>query len=371
MNRVPEMASFTFDIRLSENRLPAEQREQQLKSLGFGRVYTEHMVSVKYEEGKGWFDGRLEPYRPISLDPAAAVLHYGQAIFEGFKAFRQKDGGISTFRPDSNARRFQSSAHRLAMPEMPEELFIAAADLLIRTEADWVPAGNGESLYLRPFMIATEVGLGVRPSREYEYLLIGSPSGTYFPKGLKPVTVWISREYVRAAPGGTGHIKCAGNYAASLIAQRSARAEGCDQVVWLDACERSYVEEMGGMNLFFVYQENGTTRVVTPKLTGSLLPGVTRDALLQLSRDLGYESAEISLTAEQWQADVESGRMTEVFACGTAAAITPVGEVKSKEGTYKINGGETGPVAAKLRATLLALQHGESPDTHGWMHRVI
>ncbi len=186
-----------------------------------------------------------------------------------------------------------------------------------------------------------------------------------------PVSVWISRDYVRAAPGGTGHIKCAGNYAASLIAQRSAREKGCDQVVWLDACERSYVEEMGGMNLFFVYQGDGVTKVVTPKLTGSLLPGVTRDALLQLARDLGYESEEISITAEQWKADVESGKMTEVFACGTAAAITPVGEVKSKEGSYKINGGETGPVAARLRAALLSLQHGQSDDVHQWMHRII
>lgn len=348
----------------------AEQRTELMKNLGFGRVYTQNMVRIEYSVDQGWHHAALVPYAPIALDPAASVLHYGQAIFEGFKAFRQKDGGIATFRPEANARRFQSSARRLAMPELPEELFVEAADVLIRQESDWVPPSLGESLYLRPLMIATEAGLGVRPAKEYLFLLFASPSGAYFPRGIKPVSVWISREYVRAAPGGTGHTKCAGNYAASLVAQREANEKGCDQVIWLDANRREIIEEMGGMNLFFVYQDGQRVRIVTPELTGSLLPGVTRDSLLQLARDLGYESEEATLSVDQFEEDVKSGRLTEVFACGTAAVITPVGEVKSAKGSFEVNQGETGPVATRLRECLLKLQHGHDPDLHGWMHRV-
>lgn len=342
-----------------------------MQNLGFGQVYTENMVKIAYTVSAGWHDAALVPYAPIQLDPAASVLHYGQAIFEGFKAYRQQNGGIATFRPDANAHRFRSSAERLAMPPLPEDLFIEAADALIQQEKDWVPPNVGESLYLRPLMLATEAGLGVRPAKEYLFLLFGSPSGAYFPKGIKPVTVWISRDYVRAAPGGTGHTKCAGNYAASLIAQRQANLEGCDQVVWLDAKERRYIEEMGGMNLFFVYQNGERTKLVTPSLTGSLLPGVTRDSILLLARDLGFEAVEAPITVDEFEAHIKDGSMTEVFACGTAAVITPVGEVKSKAGGFTIHGGETGPVAAKLRQTLLDIQHGQAEDKHGWMHRVL
>jgi branched-chain amino acid aminotransferase len=313
----------------------------------------------------------LEAYRSIALDPAASVLHYGQAIFEGFKAYRQRDGGVATFRPEANARRFANSARRLAMPELPEGVFVEAADALIRQDQDWVPPALGESLYLRPLMVATEAALGVRPAREYLFLVIASPSGAYFPKGVKPVSVWISDDFVRAAPGGTGDTKCAGNYAASLVAQRQALEQGCDQVVWLDAVERRFVEEMGGMNLFFVYTSGGRTKLVTPKLTGSLLPGVTRDSILKLAPELGYDTEETLISVEQWQADLASGSMTEVFACGTAAVITPVGVVKSRLGEWTVHHGETGPVAARLRETLLAIQHGEVEDTHGWMHRVL
>ncbi|MGC4086478.1 MAG: branched-chain amino acid aminotransferase [Polyangiaceae bacterium] len=298
------------------------------------------------------------------------MLHYGQAIFEGFKAYRQQDGGIATFRPDANARRFNASARRLAMPELPVDTFVAASDVLIQSESEWVPHGVGESLYLRPLMLATEAALGVRPAKEYLFLLFGSPSGAYFPQGIKPLSVWLCKDFVRAAPGGTGEAKCAGNYAASLIAQQRALEQGCQQVIWLDANERRFVEEMGGMNLFFVYQSGSKVKLVTPRLTGSLLPGITRDSILQLCAQLGYEAEEGTISVEDWERDLKSGALSEVFACGTAAVITPVGQVKFDGGEWSVHGGETGPVAMRIRDQLLAIQHGSAPDTHGWMHRV-
>jgi len=256
------------------------------------------------------------------------------------------------------------------MPDLPKALFLKAAEELISLDREWVPKNVGESLYLRPLMIATDPFLGVRPSLEYLFVLFASPAGAYFPQGVKPVTVWISEDYVRAAPGGTGEAKCAGNYAASLVAQAQAQEKGCDQVVWLDAVERKYIEEMGGMNLFFVYQENGKTMVVTPELTGTLLPGITRRSLLELAKDLGYEAEERKLTTQQWRDDIASGRMTEVFACGTAAVITPVGLAKANGFEIKINNGENGPVTMALRDALLAIQHGTAPDKHRWLHPI-
>lgn len=348
-----------------------EVRAQRMTNPGFGRVFTDHMVVIPYKEGQGWGQGVLKAYGPIEMDPAASVLHYGQAIFEGFKAYHQPDGSIASFRPEANARRFNASAARLAMPELPEALFIESARALIAQDRAWVPGAIGESLYMRPLMIATEAALGVRASSEYLFILMASPSGAYFPAGVKPVTVWISDDYVRAAPGGTGFAKCAGNYAASLVAQRQAKAEGCDQVVWLDAIQREYIEEMGGMNIFFVYQEGGETVVVTPELTGTLLPGITRDSLLQLARELGYRAEERKITVSEWKNAIAEGRMTEVFACGTAAVITPVGHVKSRRGDWDIHQGQTGPVAARLREALLNLQHGLAPDPHGWMVKIV
>jgi branched-chain amino acid aminotransferase len=364
------MSRLQFETVPHPNRKPPEVRRAALENLGFGRVFTDHMAQVRYVEGVGWHDARILPYGPICLDPAASVFHYGQAIFEGFKAFTQQDGGLSTFRPDANARRFQSSARRLAMPELSVEDFVTASDLLLREDRTWVPTNDGESVYLRPLMIATEAVLGVRPSREYLFLLMASPSGAYFPKGMRPVSVWISRDYVRAAVGGTGDTKCAGNYAASLVAQRQAQEAGCEQVVWLDAVKRTDVEEMGGMNLFFVFGQGKSARLVTPKLTGSLLPGVTRDSLLVLARTLGLSAEEGTITVEEWRRGVKNGEITEVFACGTAAVITPVGEVKSDDGSFLIHGGETGPVAQELRNRLLDIQYGRVTDTRGWMHRV-
>ncbi len=361
----------TIDLHPTSTPLSAAEREARLQSLGFGQTFTEHMVVIPYEEGAGWGRGSLQPYGPLSLDPATSVLHYGQAIFEGFKAYRQPDGGIATFRAERNAERFQASSRRLAMAELPTELFLASAEALIRQDRAWVPSKAGESLYMRPFMIGTDAQLGVRPSRKYLFVLIASPSGNYFPSGVKPVTVWISEEYVRAAPGGTGAAKFAGNYAASLLAQANARAEGCDQVVWIDAVHRKYIEEMGGMNIMFAYQEGGRTTLVTPELTGTLLPGVTRESLLQLGRDFGWDTVERKITVDEWEADVRAGRMTEAFACGTAAVITPIGRVKSRHGEFAVHNGETGPVATKLRKALLDIQHGNAVDPHGWMHTVV
>ncbi|MCH0537979.1 branched-chain amino acid aminotransferase [Streptomyces sp. MUM 203J] len=357
----------TIELKPSSNPLSDAEREAILASPGFGRHFTDHMVVVKWTEGRGWHDAELVPYAPLSIDPANMTLHYAQEIFEGLKAYRRPDGSVSLFRPEANARRFQLSARRLAMPELPVETFVAACDALVRQDQAWVPPHGGEeSLYLRPFMIANEVGLGVRPANEYLFIVIASPAGAYFPGGVKPVSVWLSENYVRAVPGGMGFAKTGGNYAASLLAQAEAAAKGCDQVVWLDALEHKWVEEMGGMNLYFVYGD----RIVTPELTGSLLAGITRDSLLQVARDLGYTSEEGRISTEQWRRDTENGTLTEVFACGTAAVITPVGTVKSANGEWTQGDGEPGEVTLKLREALLSIQTGASPDTHGWTHPV-
>ncbi|MEU3450532.1 branched-chain amino acid aminotransferase [Streptomyces thermolilacinus] len=357
----------TIELKPSSNPLSAAQREAILANPGFGRHFTDHMVTIKWTEGRGWHDAQLTPYAPLSIDPANMTLHYAQEIFEGLKAYRRPDGSVSLFRPEANAERFQRSARRLAMPELPAETFVAACDALVRQDEAWVPPHGGEeSLYLRPFMIATEVGLGVRPANEYLFIVIASPAGAYFPGGVKPVSVWLSENYVRAVPGGMGFAKTGGNYAASLLAQAEAAEKGCDQVVWLDALEHKWVEEMGGMNLYFVYGN----KIVTPELTGSLLAGITRDSLLQVARDLGYESEEGRISTEQWRRDTENGTLTEVFACGTAAVITPVGTVKSAGGEWTQGDGQPGEVTLRLRRALLDIQTGAAEDTHGWTHQV-
>jgi branched-chain amino acid aminotransferase len=346
-------------------------RAEILANPGFGRYHTDHMVSVHYTEGRGWHDAEVLPYGPIELDPSAIVLHYAQEVFEGLKAYRWTDGSVVSFRPEANAARLRSSARRLAIPELPEDLFIESLRQLIAVDEVWVPpAGGEESLYLRPFIIATEPGLGVRPATEYRYLVIGSPAGAYFKGGIKPVSVWLSTEYVRASPGGTGAAKFGGNYAASLLAQAQAAEHGCDQVVWLDAIERRYIEEMGGMNLFFVFGSGGSARLVTPELSGSLLPGITRDSLLQLAVDAGFAVEERKIDVEEWRKGVAAGEITEVFACGTAAVITPVSLVKYGEGEFTVADGEPGEVTMALRDTLTGIQRGTFADTHGWMARL-
>ena len=356
---------------LNPNPRPAAERDAILANPGFGRHFTDHMVRIDWTQDGGWQDARLIPYGPLAIDPATNVLHYGQAIFEGLKAYRHADGSVRTFRPEENAARFQRSAERMAMPQLPTELFIEALQALVDVDQAWVPDGTDKSLYLRPFMISTEVGLGVRPASAYAFLLIASPAGAYFPQGVKPVSVWLSTEYVRAAPGGTGAAKFAGNYAASLLAQQQAAAKGCDQVVWLDAIERRWVEEMGGMNLYFVFGKGADARIMTPELTGTLLPGVTRASLLEVAADLGIPATEGRLSVEEWRDAAASGELTEVFACGTAAVITPVGRVKSATGDWQIADGGSGEVTMKLRERLVAIQTGDVFDSHAWMQVLV
>ncbi|MFI0939968.1 branched-chain amino acid aminotransferase [Streptomyces sp. NPDC021020] len=358
------MTTPTIELKPSAHPLPVAQRDAILADPGFGRHFTDHMVTIKWTAGRGWHDAQLVPYAPLSIEPANMTLHYAQTIFEGLKAYRQPDGSVATFRPEANAERFQASARRLAMPELPVETFIEACDVLVRQDRGWVPSAGEASLYLRPFMFATEVGLGVRPADEYLFVVIASPAGAYFSGGVQPVSVWLSEEYVRAAPGGTGAAKTGGNYAASLVAQAQAIEHGCDQVVWLDAIERRWIEEMGGMNLYFVYGN----RIVTPELSGSLLPGITRDSLLRIAADLGYEVAEGRISVDDWRAHTEDGTLTEVFACGTAAVITPVGSVKSTRANWLVADGTPGEVTMRLRAALLDIQTGQAPDPHAWMH---
>lgn len=359
------MTTPTIELKPTSSPLSDAEREAILAAPGFGRHFSDHMVTIRWTEGRGWHDAQLVPYAPLSLDPATMVLHYAQEIFEGLKAYRQPDGTVATFRPEANAKRFQRSAHRLGMPELPVETFIEACDVLVQTDKAWVPAHGGEeSFYLRPFMIATEVGLGVKPANEYLFLVIGSPAGAYFPGGVKPVSIWLSEDRVRAVPGGMGDAKTGGNYAASLLAQAEASAKGCDQVAYLDAVEHKWVEELGGMNLYFVYDNH----IVTPALTGSLLAGVTRDSLLTVARDLGYTSEEGRVSIDQWREDSANGTLKEVFACGTAAVITPVGTVKSAGGEWVQGDGTPGEITLKLRDRLLDIQRGTAEDTHGWMH---
>ena len=364
-----------FDIRPSGHPVPGAEREVILAAPGFGQVFTDHMITLRWSTERGWHDGRLEPYGPFTFDPATMVFHYAQEFFEGLKAYRQESGSITMFRPEANAARFNRSARRMAMPELPEETFVRALELLVAQDRDWVPAGEGNSLYLRPFLIATQRGLGVNhPSSEYLFCVIASPAASYFggTGAPKPVTVWLSEEYTRAAPGGTGAVKCGGNYAASFAAQQQAVEQGCDQVVWLDAAEHRWVEEMGGMNLFFVRgsASAGAPLIMTPPLTGTLLPGITRDSLLRLAPELGIKAVEERISIDQWEAECAAGELTEVFACGTAAVITPVGRVKGKSAEWLVGDGVPGPVTMRLREELIGIQYGRLPDPFGWVHKV-
>lgn len=330
---------------------------------GFGKVFTDHMATIRWTSDKGWHDAQIGPRRPFAIDPAAGVLHYAQEIFEGMKAYRSGDG-VVLFRPLENAARFARSAERLAMPVLPDALFLEAVERLVNIDRDWIPTTEGSSLYLRPFMFATEAFLGVRPAMEYTFCVIASPAGAYFKGGAKPVKLWVSDDYTRAARGGTGAAKCGGNYAGSLAAQAEAVENGCDQVVFLDAAEHRWIEELGGMNLFFVFDDN-TLR--TPPL-GTILPGITRDSILTLARDRGMTVEEAPYSIEDWKADAASGRLTEAFACGTAAVVAAVGELRWAGGSQAIAGGAEGPLTIALRGELTALQRGEGADPHGWRH---
>lgn len=343
-----------------------EARAAVLANPGFGTNFSDHMVTIEWTEGKGWHDAVVGPRQPIALDPAAAVLHYAQEIFEGLKAYVQADGSVALFRPEANAARFNRSAERLAMPELPEAVFVEAIEQLVRIDRAWIPASEGASLYIRPFMIATEAFLGVRPARQYKFVVIASPAGNYFKSGAPAVSIWVS-EYTRAAPGGTGAAKCGGNYAASLVPQGEAIARGHDQVVFLDAAEHKWIEELGGMNLYFVF-DDGT--LLTPALTGTILAGITRDSLLMLAREEGLNVVEGRYSLDQWRDDAASGKLVETFACGTAAVVTPVGKVAGHQGEFTIGSGGPGQLTQRLKDRLVAIQRGEAADTHGWIRKV-
>ncbi len=358
--------SLKFEIQPTTNPTPEKERAARLVDPGFGRIFTDHMAIVRYDQASGWHGARIEARANFPLDPATAVLHYAQEIFEGLKAYKREDGGVNLFRPDANARRFHNSAERMAMAPVPEAVFIEAVEQLVGIDRAWIPGGEG-SLYLRPFMIASEVFLGVKPSAAYIFAVIASPVGSYFKGGPAPVSIWVSQNYTRAAIGGTGAVKCGGNYAASLRAQAEAINHGCDQVVFLDAIERRYIEELGGMNVFFVFDDGS---LVTPPL-GTILPGITRDSIIALSKASGTPVREELYTIDQWRSDAASGKLKEAFACGTAAVISPIGKVCSASGDFVINGGAAGPVAMGLRKKLVDIQYGRVPDPHNWIRKVL
>ena len=345
---------------------PEGRRTEILSDPGFGTSFSDHMVTIDWDEGQGWHDAAVGPYQPIPLDPACAVLHYAQEIFEGLKAYRQTSGEIALFRPEANAARFNASARRLAMPELPEDVFVESVRRLVSADRNWFPTVEGGSLYLRPFMFASESFLGVRPSKQYKYLVIASPAGNYFKSGAPAVSIWVS-QYTRAAPGGTGAAKCGGNYAASLVPQAEAISRGHDQVVFLDAEQHKWVEELGGMNLYFIFKD-GT--LLTPSLTGTILPGITRDSLMTLARDEGLTVREERYSIDQWRDDAASGKLVECFACGTAAVVTPVGRVEAPDFEFTIGGGGPGQMTGKLKDRLVAIQRGTAPDPHGWVTKL-
>lgn len=348
--------------------VPPEQRKAKpdQKALGFGRYFTDHMLTMTYQEGKGWHDLTIGPYKNFSFDPAAMVLHYGQAIFEGLKAYQGKDGHFYLFRPADNIRRMNVSAERMCMPKLPVEEVLDALRELLLLEKDWIPANRGASLYIRPTMVATEPGLGVRPAKQYLFFIILSPVGAYYPEGFNPVKIFVTDKYVRAVPGGVGHVKTAGNYAASIMAAVEAQRQGYTQVLWLDARERKYIEEVGTMNIFFVLDDV----VVTPPLTGSILPGITRQSVLQLLRDWGHEVAERRVSIDEVLEAGKTGGLQECFGTGTAAVISPVGSLVYQDSACTINGGTAGKLALKLFDYLQAMQYGEEADPYGWVERL-
>jgi branched-chain amino acid aminotransferase len=360
-------AAHSFQIERNTRPVAAADRAKILQAPGFGTHFTDHMVMIKFKRGVGWHDAKVMPRGPIPLDPAAAVLHYAQEIFEGLKAYKLPDGSLATFRADANAARFNDSAKRLAMPELPPEVFVESIRQIVAIDKDWFPTVEGGSLYLRPFMFASEVFLGVRPADEYLFLVIMSPVGNYFKSGAKAVSLWVSQDHSRAGQGGTGAAKCGGNYAASLVPTMEAFAKGHDQVVFLDAKENKWIEELGGMNLFFVMDDGS---MVTPPLGGTILPGITRDSLLTLARDEGLKVREERFSIDQWKALAESGKCTESFACGTAAVVAPIGKVSAPDWSFQVGTGGPGQMTMKLRQRLVDIQRGAAPDPHGWIKRL-
>ncbi len=358
-----------MDISITRTTSPTgDQRLTEiLANPGFGTHFTDHMLTVEWTPVEDWHDARITPYGPLTLDPATAVLHYAQEIFEGMKAYRHEDGSVWTFRPEANAERMARSSQRLALPVLPPEDFVAAVDALVEVDQRWVPDNVGEkSLYLRPFMFASETFLGVRPAQHVTFMVIASPAGAYFSKGVKPISLWLSTEFTRAGRGGMGAAKTGGNYASSLVAQQEATARGCDQVVFLDAQEGLYVEELGGMNMYFVYADG---HIVTPA-TGTILEGITRSSIIELAGKLGHQVEERRFSVDEWRDGITSGDIVEVFACGTAAVVTPVGQLSWDGGQVGASDGEAGELTLRIRQALVDIQYGRADDTFGWMHRV-
>ncbi len=354
-----------MDIRVTRTTAPKVKPADE-SSLGFGKLFSDHMFIMEYEAGKGWFNPRIQPYQPLMIDPASPVLHYGQEIFEGMKAYRSEKDDILLFRARDNARRLNQSAKRICMPEIDVEENYAAMAALVDLERDWVPHSAGTSLYLRPTMIADGAELGVQASKRYLYYIICSPSGAYYPRGLAPIRIYVEDKYVRAVKGGTGYAKTGGNYAASLLAAEEASAKGYEQVLWLDGMERKYVEEVGAMNMMFVIGDT----LCTAALEGSILPGITRMSILELAREMGIKVEERRVSIKELMDAADAGQLMEAFGTGTAAVVSPVGEMTYKDKTVVINNGEIGTLTQKLYDTLTGIQWGSIPDTHGWVTKV-
>ncbi|SFK28277.1 branched-chain amino acid aminotransferase [Cellulomonas sp. KH9] len=368
MSTLTTPSSEIFQLHRTDTPVPDEQRAAALASPRFGTVFTDHMARISWTHTDGWTGRRVEKYGPLQLDPATAVLHYGQEIFEGLKAYAHPDGSVWSFRPEANAARFARSARRLALPELSEADFLGAIRALVEVDRAWVPTGEEASLYLRPFMYASEPFLGVRASLQAEFLVIASPVGPYFPGGVKPVSIWVSRDYHRAGAGGTGAAKCGGNYAASLLPQQEAYAKGFEQVCFLDDRTGTQLEELGGMNVVVVHADGS---VVTPAVSGTILEGVTRSSILTLLQEAGHEVAERPVLLDELRQGLADGSVTEVFACGTAAVMTPIGRLASDDFDLVVGDGQAGPVTMRIRQQLTDVQYGRAADTHGWMHRLV
>ena len=349
--------------------VPPEKRKAKPtdeSKLGFGKIFSDHFFTMKYHHDRGWYDAMIEPYRPFSLEPTAICFHYGQEIFEGLKAYRGRNGSIFLFRPAENIKRMNASAERLCMPTLDPDLFMEAMKKLVLMERDWIPHGRGTSLYIRPTMIATERSLGVHPSNEYLFFIVVGPVGDYYPEGFSPTKIYVSEEYVRSAPGGTGYCKAAGNYAASLYAGKLAAEMGYTQVLWLDAIARRYVEEVGTSNIFFVIGDE----LITPPLGGTILPGVTRDSIIQIARSWGIHVLERPLTMEEILSASAEGKLQEVFASGTAAIVSPIGQICYRGKVHMINQGKTGPLTERLYNEILEIQYGKKDDPFDWRVKI-
>jgi branched-chain amino acid aminotransferase len=360
--------SLQFELRANPKPRSESERAAILANPGFGMYFTDHMAVATWTATDGWHDSAIVPYGPFSLDPATAVLHYAQQVFEGLKVYRHDDGSIWTFRPDQNAERMHRSARRLALPLLSTDDFLCSVEDLVAADIAWVPTAPEQCLYLRPFMFATEAFLGVRPAKRVTYCCIASPAGAYFASGVKPINIWISRIYSRAASGGTGAAKCAGNYAASLLPQQQAAEHGCDQVMFADAAEHRWLEELGGMNVYLITTDN---ELITPELTGSILEGVTRDSILTLASEFGLTPVERRIEIAELLDGIGSGKVAELFACGTAAVATPIGTLHDEEGSHPVGSGESGETTLAIRQRLLDIQYGRADDKYGWLRRIL